>query len=378
MRERKNAYKGEEWNKAMSRIAILDTGVEPARLHCKSFQSYNIYGDEARCSAAYSHGTACASVLDWFASGYELVSIQVMAQTCDEEHGKPMGMIEHLRKGLLLCVTLGVDIVCMSAVSSVLSDSAYLYDAAKKLSEQSIIVAALDNRGFLTIPTGYPFVVGVQADREKALPPGELAYKEEDSFFANIYANCDIELLRRFRYSPSNSFAVPVAAARINDWINQEKDVGESLQRLLPYPGSQDERYFWERSLRRDLPLVVISGMEDSHTYGICRKIMDELFRNCHIQAAALCSMEGEYDIRCRKLSSVNDVVKELLFMEYHYKTDMIFIAIKEHERETVLQRVDVDVEILLLGEFGRLLYEGGEKRSSVFSLSGQLYDILR
>ena len=155
----------------MSRIAILDTGIAPARLHCKSFQSYNIYGDEARDSKAFSHGTICASVLDWFASDYELVSVQIMAQACDEEYGKPMGMIEHLRKGLLFCMTRGVDIVCMSAVSSVLSDSEYLCDAAKKLSEQSIIVAALDNRRFLTIPTGYPFVVGVQADKEKVLPP---------------------------------------------------------------------------------------------------------------------------------------------------------------------------------------------------------------
>lgn len=363
----------------MSRIVILDTGIHPVGLHCKSFHSYKICSDKGISPTEPSHGTICASVLDRFAGDYELISIQVMPQACDADCGKPMGMIEHLQKGLLCCMELHADIVCMSAVSSVLSDSVYLYDAAKKLSEQSVILAALDNRRFFTIPTGYPFVAGVQADRGKVLQPGGLACKEEDAFLANIYANCDIELLRSFGHSPSNSFAVPVAAARINDWINQGLDVSEALRRLPAYPacGGQ-ESYFWEKMLRRDLPVVVISGTDDSRIYGICQGVMDELLGKSHVEAAALCSMDGEYDVRFRKLISVDDMMDELLFMEYHYKIDMIILAVRACEREAVLDRLDADVEVRVSGESACLLYEDSEVKSCVCDLGEQIYDILK
>ncbi len=41
-----------------------------------------------------------------------------------------------------------------------------------------MIVSALDNDRYVTVPASYPFVVGVQSDREQYLHPGELAYQE--------------------------------------------------------------------------------------------------------------------------------------------------------------------------------------------------------
>lgn len=364
----------------MSRIAILDTGIEPSRLHCKSFVSYKICSDVEDGGDARSHGTVCAFVLDYFASDYDLVSIQVMPHTCEEGHGKPMGSIGHLREGLLLCAELGADIVCMSAVSSILSDSAYLYDEVKELSRRSILVSALDNRRFMTIPTGYPFVVGVQADRKNLLSPGEVAYRERDAFCANLYANCDIELLRHLGYAPSNSFAVPVAAARMNDWINRGEDIEKVFRRMRRYPersGQEDVRP-WEGGLRRDIPLILMSGTDDGQVYRVCRAAMDELYRSFQVQAAAICSMEGDYDIRFRMAASAEGMCRELLFMEYHYKTDLIFLAVGEKEREAAAGRIPADVEILVCGDSAQLLYEGGRMEGSVRCIAEWLCEILQ
>ena len=146
----------------MSKIAILDTAISPTHLHCQEFHIYNVCGGDAGPVQENSHGTICARVLDYFTSGYALFQIQIL-EDGGKTAGKPMGDIRHLKKGLQLCLDLDVDIVCMSAVSSILSDSGILYETVRRLAQKSALVAALDNRRYVTVPTAYPFVTGVQA-----------------------------------------------------------------------------------------------------------------------------------------------------------------------------------------------------------------------
>ena len=168
----------------MSKIAILDTGISPKYLHCKKFHAYNVCGKEdGKEVSETSHGTICARVLDYFASDYELYSIQIMEESRKMTE-KPMGDILHLEKGLRLCLALDVNIVCMSSVSSLLSDSNVIYSAAKELAAKSFLLAALDNRKYVTVPAAYPFVTGVQSDVKNCLNPGELAYQKKDLFDA--------------------------------------------------------------------------------------------------------------------------------------------------------------------------------------------------
>lgn len=137
----------------MSKIAILDTDISPKHLHCEKFHAYNVCGEEdGKQVSETSHGTICAKVLDYFASSYELFGIQIMKDS-GKMTRKPMGDILHLEKGLRLCLELDVDIVCMSSVSSMLSDSHILYSAAKELAPKSILLAALDNKRYVTVPT---------------------------------------------------------------------------------------------------------------------------------------------------------------------------------------------------------------------------------
>ena len=193
---------------------MIDTEIDPSGLHCSKFThlvSKSLKrgkGNQFRPS----HGTICAEILDQFLEDYELINIEALP---NENLGKrkAMGSIQALREALEICLDLKADIVSISAATTLLSDSAVICDLAFKLSQTSILVAALDNHGFVSLPASYPFVIGVQADRAGFLKPGELACRREDEAGAPFYAGCGQKTQSGFSYRPSNSFAVPVAAA---------------------------------------------------------------------------------------------------------------------------------------------------------------------
>ena len=365
----------------MSKIAILDTAVLPKYLHCQGFHVYNVCGcREKQNFLEHSHGTVCARVLDYFASDYELFCIQIMESKA-EIRGKPMGEIRDLERGLRLCLELDVDIVCMSAVTSLLSDSSIIYSAAKKLAEKSILIAALDNKRFFSVPTVYPFVLGVQSDEDNILSPGELAYNDKDLFCAGLYVNCKIPLLEDFGSMPSNSYAVPVVAARINDWKNQGKDIGEEIQRLQSYPvhGMLEEVAIKRKlGIRRNLPLAVLYASDNENSYEVCQRAFDRLHADYGVQATALCSMALGVDVRFRTTEVLKELKNEVLFMEYCYKTDLIFLIIRKKERDEVMRQIDADLEIVLKEERVSILYEYFHEEGSADNLADLVYRILQ
>lgn len=360
----------------MSKIAVLDTGICPKGLGCKAFRSYRICRNEKPSAKEDSHGTLCARALDWLAKDYELISIQVLPNR-REQHKKPLGRIEDLRDGLALCQELEADVVCLSAVSSLLSDSRQLYEVTKRLSRQSVILAALDNRRFLTIPTAYPFVLGVQSDCGNLLMPGKLAYRSDDVFFANVYANCNIPLLKQLRCAPSNSFAVPVAAARVNDWVNQKADVWKAVRRLDPYPSGDKGGFYLAESgqeFSREIPLVMMHGEDDRLVYSVCQAVMEDLYAGYQVQTCCLTNLEGEYDVRFRKFSSMDQIRQELGFMEVHYKTDLMFFAIGERESKEAKKLADADIVVAVSGNGAEMAYEDACTVCSLEELAEQIY----
>ena len=364
----------------MSKIAILDTAISPKHLHCQEFHIYNVCGGDAGSVQENSHGTICARVLDYFTSGYALFQIQIL-EDGGKTAGKPMGDIRHLKKGLQLCLELDVDIVCMSAVSSILSDSGILYETVRRLAQKSALVAALDNRRYVTVPTAYPFVTGVQSDMKNCLAPGGLANQREDLFGAGVYANCETGILKELGCTPSNSFAVPVAAARMNTWKNEGKDVKTELLALEPYPvcGIEEEISFKRQAgLYRELPLAVLYALDGEDSYAACRAAMDRLHGRYGVQASALCSMDAGADVRFRKRRPEGDFKQELLFMECCYKTDLVFLVIEKEERDHVMAQTDADLEILLDGDGVRILYEDGCAAGRAADLADLVYRILQ
>ena len=294
---------------------------------------------------------------------------------------KPTGDIRHFKEGLLLCLELGVDMVCMSAVSSLLSDSGILYEIVKKLAQKSILVAALDNRRYVTVPTAYPFVTGVQSDTKNCLHPGELAYDETDLFCAGLYANCNTTLLAELGCAPSNSFAVPVAAARMHSWINEGKQVDKEILKLRPYPARNiGEEISFKKGvgLYRELPLAVLISDKENEAYAACRAAMDTLYGKYQVQSAALCGRDAGTDIRFRKRGFAGEWKQEILFMECCYKADLIFLLIKEEERDFVMAQVSADLEAKLCKDQVYIAFENGCNTGKVNELADMIYRILQ
>ena len=144
----------------MIRIAILDSAVDAQKLrNCKSFQHVNLCTtDTPDTGDTLSHGTLCAMVLNACATDYELISVQIFNSREHKTFGDP-GV---LAQALQVCHDLGADVINLSAATSVLSDSAMLYEVSAEAARDAILVAALDNRRFMSIPASYPFAIGVQ------------------------------------------------------------------------------------------------------------------------------------------------------------------------------------------------------------------------
>lgn len=180
----------------MKRIAVLDTAIDPRGLHCRSFHFYNFTNQKINfntINGQISHGTMIAKVLDLYIEKYELINGQILTGP-DQEGEKPAGSIEHLMEALKWCKNENVDIVCISAGSTILSDTKFLYDLVSELTKKAVIIAAMDNNGHVTIPSSYPFVLGVRADHKQILTPGMVARIEKDTCGANMYANSALKL----------------------------------------------------------------------------------------------------------------------------------------------------------------------------------------
>lgn len=334
----------------MSKIAIIDTGISPAGLHCQSFKSYNIYGKQISESNLHSHGTSCAKVLDYCTSEYELISIQILP-ACTEPGKKTFGQIKNLKKALMLCAELIPDIICLSSVSSLLSDSQYLYDISKKLSEKATIISALDNKQYITVPSSFPFVMGVQSDRMNILPPGDVGYHQQDPFFAPYYANCNFHFIQDYHCTPSNSLAVPVVAAYMNNKINQGISPKQAMNYMKPYPRKKDVlSNTFSLITEYEPPLVFVHGSQQFDSFYACQSTMDELYAIYGVQSAGVCTAIPKYDIRFRKLNSVYSIKKDVEFIRRHYKTDIIFLVTDDDIPDTVCEQLCLDMKITING----------------------------
>ncbi|SHH84848.1 hypothetical protein SAMN02745823_01175 [Sporobacter termitidis DSM 10068] len=360
----------------MSRIAIIDTAIDCAYINGKAVEYINLCGENKPCiHREISHGTLCALVLDYCASDYELVNIQIFK----DNKGKVFGEIELLANSLKLCRELKIDIISLSAVSSVLSDSKHLYNNILRLSADTVVVSALDNKQYVCIPTSYPEVLGVRNDAAGLLSPGEIAYSADDPFGANIYANCDFKCLRKQHCRPSNSFAVPVVTAYVNKLINKGQSISDikfMLQNLKPYPLGQEhkELNYPVARIAREIPIVFLA---DDVTE-MCGTLMDRFYEKYEVQSTALSLTEGIYDIRIKNVKSIDTITDDLHFMEHHYKTDLIFIVGREKLLEKIQQHIDIDVEITCQSD-GRALicYENNQEIEINSKVADRLHEIL-
>jgi hypothetical protein len=367
----------------LSRIAIIDTAIDAGYIGGKPVERINLCGggeNGDHTGRQHSHGTLCAMVLDYCAKDYELLNIQIFK----ENKAKVFGEIETLAEALKLCIEMNIDVVSLSAVSSILSDSKYLYDITHNLAENAVIVSALDNKRYVSVPTCYRHVAGVQSDAANILLSGELAYREDDPFGANIFAGCDFDWLRKLGHGLSNSSAVPVVAARVNDLLNQglsAADVMTSLTKLKPYPVNEkyNETSYPAQGTDREIPVVFIAD----DTTQKCRVLMDTFHEKHGVQTSALSFAPGAYDARIRDVPDIIGIRNELRFMSTCYKTDVIFIVGGEDMQDVLTGIVDIDVQMIRSSGYTSIICEDdAEKPNSGIAVADskvadELYRIL-
>jgi len=360
----------------LSRIAIIDTSIDPAYIGGRTVEYVNVCDDICNdYDSGISHGSLCAITLDCCASDYDLVNIRIF----DENKLKVFGEIEVLAKALNLCRELCVDVVSLSAMSSILSDSKHLYDITKRLAENAVIISALDNRRYISVPTSYPHIVGVRSDIAGLLSLGEIAYSADDPYNANIFANCDFAFLRNHNCAPSNSIAVPVVAAHVNGLLNQGCSVWEIkslLESCKLYPvDPQDENLAYHVSSDdREIPVVYLAR----YTVDMCQELMDAFCEDYEVQSTGLSFLEGSYDVRIKRLSRIDDIGYELRFMERHYKTDLIFILGSYNQLWDIKSIIEIDIWLTKLDNGGVLIgYDNEELYEVDEQATARLHEIL-
>ena len=367
----------------MSKIAILDTNIFSEELHCNTFSYYNVLSekDDSAENESCSHGTICSYLLDINTTDYELVNIQVL-QNAPLGEGKPRGSIENLRSGLLLCDKLDVDIVCLSAGSTMLSDAMVIYDIVRKLSKDKIIIAAQDNSQHITIPTYFPFVLGVQSDRLNYLKPGEIFFCRDELFQTDVYANCNFKVLKeKFGCTPSNSFAVPIVAAAINNWF-RDGDLQEIINENLDKNKWEDYSHIVPSKLmsrQREIPIILLYGDDSERGYKISQGIMDELFAHYDVQTSCLCSAIysfEKFDIRMKIYTSP---MQDIMIMQEYYRTDLIIVLMctGDYKRYNKTLGYDICIKMKRDTELCDIRYDSKVKKINIDEIVDTLYKLL-
>lgn len=365
----------------MPKIALIDTYVNPRYIKNGTVRHIKLLQGEEHDDESISHGTLCAMLIDCCTSDYDLINIQILP---DAGTRKSFGSIDNLAEALDMCIELDIDIISMSAVTSLLSDSKLIYAKAKRLSEKTVIVGALDNAKYITVPTSYPFVIGVQNDGDNCLTPGEIAYKHDEIFGTDLYANCDFEFLDDMGFVPSNSFAVPVAVAYINNLMKIEnltpEFVWEILRSLPEYPtvtGSFEKAVTMKKTMasaegRINLPCVYIRAEGNR----LCRDIMDWMLEEEDVQSCAVMAGVGEYDVRFAQYENNVPLPEQIQYMWLFYKTDIIFVC-DGGVLEDGLNSAEYDVAMICIDGNVKILYDGTENVVPYESAARELYRIL-
>ena len=179
----------------MNRIAIIDDEINCSFIDGIRITKYRLNGTELKPIQyqsdnipEYGHATVCAKILSTYAKGFEIINIVIMK---DRRHP---ATIEALCNALEACIELNIELVSMSLRSQYLSDSIYLRKVVEKIHKKGIImVSALSNDNFYTVPAGLSEVIGVCQEQQDLLLPGEVVYLTENFWDIQLIANCKLE-----------------------------------------------------------------------------------------------------------------------------------------------------------------------------------------
>jgi subtilisin family serine protease len=151
---------------AGTRVAVIDSGVEPGHPLVGSFESYaaeqdgesvNVIADAGHDMCG--HGTACAGIIRALAPGCEIVSVRVLGMGF-------FGSGEALIAGLRWAIDNGCDVINLSLSTTKRETSEVLYRLADlAYFRRTLIVASAHNTPVASFPWRFSSVISVGSHR---------------------------------------------------------------------------------------------------------------------------------------------------------------------------------------------------------------------
>jgi len=334
----------------MIRVTIIDDRIENERLSYPAVTEHLSYlTEKEKDQEKPGHGTWIAQILLRYAKTPVCITNLQILYDADV----PVNL-DRLTEVLKWCAEHETpDIIMISAASIDLYEEQELHEAIRcNAARGTVILAAGDNRQYRAVPACYPEVIGVCCDKKKRLEPGTCAVLKGDPLGIDVIANCDNEESEEeachsknketdtndeAKEIPSNSYAVPVAAATVCGFLeNGIKEKGEILRKLELMSGryidqmdyvlpkaAQDEqvriRFITGKKLTADSYISLARECHDRYGY-------DTLIIGSEDNDTA------PYVIDWKKLDHWG---KELtVFLQRHYQTEMVWWLEKEQNEE--------------------------------------------
>lgn len=322
------------------RVAIIDDGIDLTRLeHPEVITKVISLVDENEKIRNYGvHGTRCARLLEAKASCYQLVDIKVTPNwqiPCS---------IHRIQKALEYCVSENIDIICLSAGSSYLSDAKALDDIMESVRKRDILlISALSNSGHLTLPGAYPNAICAISDWNGLLPAGKCAVAEHKVLGKLILANSQLPLNSQLKWM-GNSFAVPIVAGWVlSCFMGENKLDIRSQFENCPRISSNFEKWDW--GIPAENPVVAIIT-DNPHWDTVT--LLDNFLDIYGLEAVAIDNGCREKDFRIWKHKEIHKSRGDLIVDLDSYMHCSLIFAIydsKEWEQESFLFDIELHLK---------------------------------
>lgn len=198
-------------------ILCLDNNVE-IDINCN-------VGKHKNTENEYSHGTACASIINKYTEGAIISSIKIINETSKTTS-------KQLLKGIEWCLENNIGIINISLGTIDLQENDELCAIVNKAAINGIIiVAAVSNENKVTLPASLSNVIGVKTLDNEELRGYLYNYDSMDG--VDILAPSIHNLTNRYEEEKTlkcNSFATPYITAKVHNIIDKKKFIFNPIE----------------------------------------------------------------------------------------------------------------------------------------------------
>lgn len=279
-----------------------------------------------------SHGTICAAIIKNYLPEVILSSIKILDSSTK-------GTIEQLVLAIKWCIEKKIKIINMSLGSICCKD----YESIKSIIDYAykkgtIIIAASNNKDYITYPSVLSNVIGVKADRTGMVKEGEYFYNilpkdgVEISGFSNfVLTNNNSEMV----IDTANSFASPYITVLVYNKVKSNSDVTIDDIKENLFMNSKNykfcsvrEKLFYKFYSNIDWAenVFLITLSEEIKNDKLVEDIKKECFFNIIDSVGILCHKNTNY------LINLNECLNRSTLNKSHFDTVIIYDDLKNEK----------------------------------------------